>query len=117
MLLGGPLVEIAINCEVSRDEGTGKTGPRSGLAISHCEVSLIKGNGLSGNFESVFAVVFSVHLGDSNSTTVGETIKASSRMFSLPLCPLLSPRDCTSKLSTEFKSCFIVWLLKAVVRF
>lgn len=80
-----------MSCTVSRDGETGKTRPRSGLAISHCEGSLIKGNGPSGNFECVFSVVFSACLGDSNSKTDAETIRASRRMFLLPLYPPPTP--------------------------
>lgn len=114
---GESLAELDMNCTVSRD---GKTQPRSGLAISHCEGSLIKGNGVSGNFECVFSVVFSARLGDSNSKTDAETIRAGGRMFLLcPLPPLFS-----SRLVIAHQSCclsvkvdFIVSLLGAVVSF
>lgn len=76
-----------MRCGVSRDGKTGKTRSGSGLAISHCKGSLIKGNGLSGNFECMFSVVLSGCLGDSSSKTDAETIRASKRMFLLPLCP------------------------------
>lgn len=108
-----------MNCTVSRDR---KTWPRSGLAISHCEGSLIKGNGVSGNFECVFSVVFSACLGDSNSKTDAETIRAGGRMFLLPVCPL--PPLFSSRLVIAHQSCrlsvkvdFIVSLLGAVVSF
>lgn len=74
-----------MSCTVSRD---GVTWPRSGLAISHSEGSLIKGNEESGKFECVFSVVFSACLVDSNSKTDAETIRAGGRMFLLPLCAL-----------------------------
>ena len=74
-----------MSCTVSRDGETHCTKSGTALAISHCEGSLIEGNGPSGNFGCVFLVVFSACLGDSNSKTDAETIRASQRMFLLPL--------------------------------
>lgn len=110
VIKGERLEELNLSCTVSRNGETCKTRPRSGLAISHHEGSLIKGNGLSGNFECVFSAC----LGDSNSKTDAETIRASQRMFSVPPPPFpththihtQTPCDCTSKLSTECKSWF-----------
>lgn len=90
-----------MSCAVSKDGKTGKTRPRSGLAISHCEGSMIKGNGLSGNFECVFSVALSACLGDSNSKTDAETIRASQRMFLLALCLPLP----FSRLAIAHQSC------------
>lgn len=63
-----------------------------------------------------FSVVCSARLGDSNSKTDAETIRASQRMFLLPRCP--PPSLPSSRLVIEHQSCqqsvkvdFIVWLL------
>lgn len=109
------IIDFNKSCAVSR---AGESRSRSGLIISHCEGSLIKGNGWSGNFECVFSVVFSASLGDSNSRTDAETIRASRRMFLLLLFHpstnlLIAHQSCQQSVKVEF----IVWLLKAVVSF
>lgn len=116
MLLSGPLTDFNINCKVSRDEETAKTRPRFGVAISHCEVSLIKGNGLSGNFECVFSVVFSARV----IATAEQMLK---QLRQVEGC-FYSRSAPSSNLVIAHQSCgqslklvFIVWLLKAVVGF
>lgn len=93
-----------ISCAVSRDGGTFAARPQPGVIISHKEGSLIRGNGQSGNFACVFSVVFSASLGDNDSRTDAEAIRACRRMFFSVTSSPPPFHDCTSKMSTECKS-------------